>query len=310
MRSEYDVERILDALMIEVERHSQGNYICCCPFHEDRHPSFAVTDDTGAWVCYAGCGEGNIVELVMRAMGCDAKSAKHWLEAVPAPAEIGCPDLPIWSDRLEEHIGPPEFHYTEGVTHKLMFERGFTKETLAKFRIGWDKVRQAIVIPVYWEGVRVGLIYKHIPPLPPDVPKYEYTPHLPKSELLFGMEHVRLGGHGSLGLILVEGPLDCMWLQQCGYLSAVSILGMHVSKKQAALIEKAVYSVVMAFDADKAGESARKHARKVLKRCYIYDVVLPPGKKDVAECSPEEVRQIIGEALKRPSILPERQNGA
>jgi DNA primase len=304
VRREYDVERVLEALMIEVERHSQGNLICCCPFHEDRHPSFAVTDDTGAWICYVGCGEGNIVELVMRVMACNAKSARRWLESVPSPLEVGCPDLPLWSDHLEEHVGPPEFHYTEGVTHKLMLERGFTKETLAKFRIGWDKVRQAIVIPVYWEGVRVGLIYRNIPPLPPDVPKYEYTPHLPKSELLFGMEHVT---PGLSALILVEGPLDCMWLHQCGWSSAVSILGMHVSKAQAALIEKATYNVVMAFDADEAGAAARKHARKVLSRCYIYDVVLPPGKKDVAECTIEEVNQVMAQALKISPIIPEPQ---
>lgn len=304
MRPTYDVERVLDALMIEIERHSQGNYICNCPFHEDTHPSFAVTDDTGAFICYTGCGEGNIVELVMRVLGCNAKSARRWLESVPAPLEAGCPELPLWSDEITEHVGPPEFHYREGLTHKYMLERGFTKETLAKFRIGWDAVRQAIVIPVFWSGVKIGLIYRNIPPLLPDMPKYEYTPHLPKSEVLFGMEHVRVDG--PFALILVEGPLDCMWLHQCGFASSVSILGMHLSKAQARIIEKATYSVILAFDADAAGDSARKHAHKALKRCYIREVELPLGRKDVAECTPEEVKQVVGEALAKPPLFAEQ----
>jgi len=307
VRPSYDIERVLDALMIEIERHSQGNYLCNCPFHEDNHPSFAVTEDTGAFICYTGCGSGNIVELVMRVLACNAKSARRWLESVPAPLDAGCPDLPLWSDEITEHIGPPEFHYKEGLTHKYMLERGFNKETLAKFRIGWDAVRQAIVIPVFWAGVRIGLIYRNIPPLLPDMPKYEYTPHLPKSEVLFGMEHVRVKD-GPFHLILVEGPLDCMWMHQCGWTSTVSILGMNVSKAQAKLIEQAAYKIVLAFDADAAGGAASRHAHKVLKRSYIYDADIPLGKKDVAECTPEEIQQMMADAVAKPPIFPEQES--
>lgn len=295
-----DIETVLDALMIDVERHANGNYVCNCPFHEDNHPSFAVHDETGAWICYAGCGEGNLTALVMRVLGANAKSAKRWLADVPSPLETGCPDLPLWSDKPIEHVGPPEFHYVEGVTHRYMLERGFNLETLAKFKVGWDKIRQAIVIPVFWGGVRLGLIYRNIPPLTADEPKYEYTPHLPKSEVLFGLEHVQ----GQSDLILTEGPLDCMWLHQCGYSGAVSILGMHISKAQAKLIQSYTYNVTLAFDMDKAGWAARKQAHKVLNRCYIREVLMPEGKKDVAECTPEETARIMEESLKKPPILP------
>lgn len=300
----YDIERVLDALMIDVDRHANGNFICHCPFHEDNHPSFAVHDETGAWICYSGCGEGNLTALVMRVLGANAKAAKRWLADVPAPLETGCPELPLWSDHVTEHVGPPEFHYVEGVTHRYMMERGFTKETLAKFRVGWDKVRQAIVIPVFWEGVRLGLIYRNIPPLGPDEPKYEYTPHLPKSEILFGLEHTRAISDTTFHLILTEGPLDCMWLHQCGYTGAVAVLGMHISKAQAKLIQKVTYNVILAFDMDKTGWAAREHAHKVLNRCYIREVILPEGRKDVAECTPDETTQSLEEALKKPPILP------
>ncbi|MGH2535612.1 MAG: CHC2 zinc finger domain-containing protein [Thermomicrobiales bacterium] len=51
-------------LMAEVERHTRLRYygperaIGCCPFHDDRHPSFGVLG--GFWRCFAGCGEGGL----------------------------------------------------------------------------------------------------------------------------------------------------------------------------------------------------------------------------------------------------------
>lgn len=31
----------------------------CCPFHDDRNPSFSFNIETGLWKCHAGCGAGN-----------------------------------------------------------------------------------------------------------------------------------------------------------------------------------------------------------------------------------------------------------
>lgn len=34
-----------------------------CPIHEDRSPSFSINMDTGLWICFSGCGRGNIFDL-------------------------------------------------------------------------------------------------------------------------------------------------------------------------------------------------------------------------------------------------------
>jgi len=31
------------------------SYKACCPFHEERTPSFVVTPDRGTWYCFNGC---------------------------------------------------------------------------------------------------------------------------------------------------------------------------------------------------------------------------------------------------------------
>ena len=48
-----------------------------CPFHDDHSPSFGVklTDPRGPWICYAGCGKGDMVEFHQRRTGLDFKAA-------------------------------------------------------------------------------------------------------------------------------------------------------------------------------------------------------------------------------------------
>ncbi|MCC6190628.1 MAG: hypothetical protein IT318_16485 [Anaerolineales bacterium] len=47
-------------------RHSGSNLVGRCPFHDDRHPSFAVHLPTQTWTCYAAsCGlGGDVIDLV------------------------------------------------------------------------------------------------------------------------------------------------------------------------------------------------------------------------------------------------------
>lgn len=42
-----------------------------CPFHEDHSPSFGakLTSRHGGWICYAGCGSGDLIEFHMRRTG-------------------------------------------------------------------------------------------------------------------------------------------------------------------------------------------------------------------------------------------------
>jgi CHC2 zinc finger/Toprim-like len=48
---------------------------CRCPFHEDRSPSFSVFDDGKRWKCFAGCGEGDVVDLLALAKGLSNEEA-------------------------------------------------------------------------------------------------------------------------------------------------------------------------------------------------------------------------------------------
>lgn len=44
---------------IEVDRNGVG----LCPFHDDHNPSFQVSQSMDFWKCYAGCGQGDLIEF-------------------------------------------------------------------------------------------------------------------------------------------------------------------------------------------------------------------------------------------------------
>jgi hypothetical protein len=48
---------------------------CRCPFHEDRTPSFSVFEDGKAWKCFAGCGEGSVIDFLAKAKGLSDQDA-------------------------------------------------------------------------------------------------------------------------------------------------------------------------------------------------------------------------------------------
>ena len=59
----------------KLRKGSNGEYTCCCPFHDDKEPSFSVNEEKGVYNCFT-CGKsGNIVTLWMETRGLADSSA-------------------------------------------------------------------------------------------------------------------------------------------------------------------------------------------------------------------------------------------
>lgn len=62
---------------IDLRRSGHGRWIACCPFHEERTPSFTVWEDHAH--CY-GCGwHGGAMKYVMESRHCDSSQAREIL---------------------------------------------------------------------------------------------------------------------------------------------------------------------------------------------------------------------------------------
>ena len=71
------------------------NLMGCCPFHDDREPSFGVTPSKNLWNCLAGCGGGDNLQFVMRKEGV---SFRHAVELLQRKLGVA-PSAPVLTTR-------------------------------------------------------------------------------------------------------------------------------------------------------------------------------------------------------------------
>lgn len=287
---EVDVELVLDELGIDVVEKGD-NLLCRCPFHEDQHRSFAISPTSGAWICYAGCGEGGLMQLVAEARGVDNAGAWMWLEDLGVAGGSEDAVLRLLEPKEKVVQEDPLLFYETGTTYSYLVNRGFSFETLKAWAVGRDSQRRAVVIPARFNGQVVGLIYRYI--YPEATIPYEYTENMPKSKMLFGWD---LLPPIPEKIFVTEGPLDAMWLWQHRY-PGVAVLGSRLSKSQADLLLRRTREVVLAFDDDKEGARGIARAIKALTgRVRLSVVKWPSGRKDAQECGAQE----LSDALENP----------
>lgn len=238
-----------------------------CPFHSDKHPSCSINLETGVWICYAGCGGGDWISFVERVRRDPEYAPLEELKPVP---EIS--SKPVLKSLLERH---------------------FTREILAKWGIEWDPKMGAMRLPVYnRKGGDEGSIWRY----PEGIhPKYRYAVGFSRNKVLYGVW--RLPAHVPQ-IVLVEGPLDAIWVQEAG-IPAVAILGSSLSEQQAQLVyELRPARVLLCFDNDEAGYKARQQAVPLLQKqgCWVYKTRLPKNVKDIQEVPNAKVASVIENA--------------
>lgn len=96
-------------------------------------------------------------------------------------------------------------------------------------------------------------------------PKYLNSPENPvftKGSNLYALPMIKKDRN--LEVIVVEGYMDCISLHQHGFTQAVATLGTALTQNQAILLKRFTDEVVLAYDADQAGETAAQRAIDVL----------------------------------------------
>ncbi len=124
------------------------NYWGCCPFHNEKTPSFSVNEDKGFYHCF-GCGEhGDIISFIMKSENVDFKTA---ITELAAQAGLKMPDYkpkPAAQVEREESyyqimetacdIYQKKLYEPEGnIALNYIRNRGFTDDMIKKYRIGY-----------------------------------------------------------------------------------------------------------------------------------------------------------------------------
>jgi len=215
---------------------------------------------------------------------------------VPDDGKRVAPEEDSRRDKLYERMEVAARHYRQALkTHvaaiAYLKQRGLTGETAARFALGvanddwqplatafadyqdallveaglvisnegkrYDRFRDRVMFPIRNERGQVIAFGGRI--MQKGEPKYLNSPETPlfhKGRELYGLfEHRRSIQHGDRVLV-VEGYMDVVMLDQFGVDNAVATLGTAITSDQAARLLRLANEVVFAFDGDAAGRKA------------------------------------------------------
>lgn len=311
---------IVDLIGEYVQLKRQGrNYFGLCPFHGENTPSFSVSPEKQIFYCF-GCGAGgNVFSFLMELEGIP------FIEAVQTVAEKGNIELQINTPKFQQdshqsrlttemmkaHELLRKFYHhllvhTKDGQHALDYlkQRGFTKESLEKFQIGYalpswdidlkfltnrgfalttlentgliikresdntyfDRFRNRIIFPILdHKGNTVAFSGRS---LGPDEPKYLNSPETAlfnKSTILYHFHAARPHIRKQEHIILFEGYADVIAADTSGILNGVATMGTSLTDTHVATIRRTASTVTICYDSDTAGIEAAFRAGNMLQ---------------------------------------------
>jgi DNA primase len=144
----------------------------------------------------------------------------------------------------------------------------------------YDRFRNRVMFPVFdYRGRVIGFGGRVMDDTKPKYLNSPETQVFKKGINLYGLNFT-LKNLSEDFIIVVEGYMDCIALHQYGITNAVASLGTALTLNQAKLIKKYVDKVIIAYDADVAGQMATLRGLEILKQAGLDVRVLtvPEGK--------------------------------
>jgi len=197
-----------------------------------------------------------------------------------------------------------------GYSDDEIIEAGLASRS-SKGRV-YDRFRNRLIIPIRDDRGRVvGFGARAL--APDDAPKYLNSPQTPvfdKSHLLFGLDAAKETIREVETVVIVEGYMDAIQAHQAGFLNVVAQMGTAFTDKQLSLVvPRMAKRVIMALDADEAGQNATRRSLEVVRQTLQADyagklsvdirVLKIPGAKDPDDFlreSPEQWQVLIDSA--------------
>lgn len=316
-------------------RKRGANYIANCPFHNEKTPSFAVSASKGIYKCF-GCGRGgNVVTFVQEHEKITYPEAIKWLAAyykIPleetersneqVQQQLAEESLRVLNDFAAQWFSDTLLESEEGKVIGLSYfkERGFRKETIEKFRLGYcpengesfareastkgystelmekaglvknrnghyhDVYRGRVIFPIQSMTGRVLGFGARILKTNERSPKYINTPEnelYVKSKVLYGMYQARQPIGKLDECLLVEGYTDVISLHQGGVENVVASSGTSLTEDQLRVIGRVTKNLTILYDGDNAGiKAAMRGMDMALSQSFNVQLVLLPEGED------------------------------
>ena len=298
---------------------SGDDIMVCCPYHkggQERRPSAGIRKSDGLFHCLA-CGKTvGIDELIANSFGrYDPAWGYQWLtqnfltvevsnrepvkinvernnfsnkSAVLGYNNTNQPNVAVSEEELEK------YRYT----HEYMYKRGLNDSVIDLFDIGYDVESDSITFPVKDStGNCLFVARRSVSNKRFDLPKGIDKPLYGIWEIACRTWLTRYEGQFTSfvnvdKIYVCEGLFDCLRLWCNGKL-AVAGFGCLFSEYQLEQLRGLpTRHLVLATDNDDAGREARVKIRQAVKNKLITEAIIPEGKKDIGECTDEEIQNL------------------
>lgn len=247
------IEGTVKACGIEIYGETPKYFTAYCPFHGNRvTPSFTVSRDTGTYFCFnASCGaRGSLIELVKKTKGLNEFAARRLvIQNKNGSASIGGAlrkrlakkDFAEFPQETLDRMHQQLWHDDAAIDY--MYGRGFTRETLEYFQVGYSSKKNLITVPMHdINGKPVGVIGRSIKDK-----RFHNSKGLPSPHTLFNIHRAR--EHGDT-VIIVEASIDDMLMHQSGFPNTVGCLMGYFSDAHMDQIDKNFNNVIIMTDFD------------------------------------------------------------
>ncbi len=210
-------------------------------------------------------------------------------------------------------------HEKSNLGLRYLYDRGLNKKTIRKFGLGYaqnqweslnnyllskgynqelicagglaiqknnqkgcyDRFRNRIIFPIMnITGKVIGFGGRTIDA--EAIPKYLNSPEtmvFQKSNHLYGLNFAKKHARQSKQIIVVEGYMDVISLYQNNIKNVVASLGTSLTKQHASLLKRYTSEVLIAYDADAAGQAATLRGLDILSEagCSVRIIQFPKG---------------------------------
>jgi DNA primase len=164
-----------------------------------------------------------------------------------------------------------KFFAEKGIADHLLLETGLITERESQGY--YDRFRNRITFPIRnASGKMTGFGARILDPN--DVPKFINSPQtslFDKGRLLYGLDAARKTIRAQDQVVVVEGYLDVILLHQAGFSNTVSPMGTALTEDQVRLIKKYTRRIVLALDADAAGQKATLRGLEIARSAMDHE---------------------------------------
>jgi DNA primase len=312
----------------KVGRRFQG----LCPFHVERSPSFSLNAEEGLYYCF-GCGvRGDIITFVREKELVDFVGAVEMLANKAGITlrytEVGQSEDRKRKTRLHAVLGQAVEWYHQrlmtgddaGAARGYLRQRGFDGDAVRRYQIGWapdgyDQLARALRLSnddLSESGLGVGFGGRILPG--GEGPKYKNSAEssvYAKSRILYGLNWAKTDIVSADEVIVCEGYTDVIGFASAGIGRAVATCGTSLTEEHVRLLRRFARRVVLAFDADAAGQNAAARFYE-WEKAHDLDVAvvdLPAG-IDPGELALSDPEQLVAAVAGARSFLEFRVDRA